>query len=106
MCEQKVKQTATTDEPAVDLVPCNLYGLLMVSYSMLVHSMLAQQDKQRQEAMLQNQQAHAQKQLQELKSQQAWLQQLQQQQAACLKQSRASVTTTESAHACTMTAPQ
>jgi hypothetical protein len=104
--EHTAKQTATTDEPTIDRMPCNLYGLPMVSYSMLAHSMLAQQDEQGLEAMLQNQQAHAQKQLQELKSQQAWLQQLQQQQEACLKQSRASATTTESAYVFTATAPQ
>ena len=64
--EQKAKQTATTDEPAA----CRPGTLLPPKAP---YPLLSLQEQQDQEAMLQNQQAHALKTLKELKSQQAWL---------------------------------
>ena len=96
---QRARQTATTDKPAVDLMPFNLPTVKPY----FLQSPQAQQDA---EAVLQNQRARALKELQKIKFQQAWLQHCLQHQEASLKVSRASATTTESACACTATAPQ
>ena len=92
VCEHKTKQMATTNELAVDLMPYFLP-------TTVPYPLLSLQEQQDAEAMLQNQQAHMMNELQKLKSQMAWWQQLQRQQHASLKVSRTSATTTESTSA-------